>query len=278
MSPLAVISYALWTNRYHRDSQVLGSSIVLDRRAYSIIGVMPRSFEFPPADGQLDQTQIWVPMSLTAGELSEEYAGFWGYRMVARLKDGISLSQAAQDADRVAREVMRNFPAHMSAIHIQGDVKLLREVAVGEVRPLLRTLFLAVSIVLLIACVNVAGLLLVRAIRRRREYAVRLALGARSSVIIRESVFEGLLLSLAGGLVGLGFAAIVIRTALHLLPESMPRVDAISMDATVADVCVCSRFGHGRSLQSCACLRGVADEFDGEPERGSENGERFSEP
>ena len=232
--PLAVISYALWTNRYHRDPQVLGSSIVLDRRAYSIIGVMPRSFEFPPADGQLDQTQIWVPMSLTAGELSEEYAGFWGYRMVARLKDGISLSQAAQDADRVAREVMRNFPAHMSAIHIQGDVKLLREVAVGEVRPLLRTLFLAVSIVLLIACVNVAGLLLVRAIRRRREYAVRLALGARSSVIIRESVFEGLLLSLAGGLVGLGFAAIVIRTALHLLPESMPRVDAISMDATVA--------------------------------------------
>src|ERR1019366_2991063 len=87
---------------------------------------------------------------------------------------------------------------------------------------------------LLIACVNVAGLQLVRAIRRRREYAVRLALGAGSSVILRESVFEGLVLSVAGGLLGMAFAAIAIRTALHLLPESMPRVDSISIDATVA--------------------------------------------
>jgi putative ABC transport system permease protein len=121
----------------------------------------------------------------------------------------------------------------MSAIHIRGDVTLLREYAVADVRPLLHTLFFAVSIVLLIACVNVAGLLLVRAIRRRREYAVRLALGARSSVIVRESVFEGVLFGMAGGLLGLAFSAIAIRTALHLLPESMPRVDSISMDATV---------------------------------------------
>jgi putative ABC transport system permease protein len=232
--PLAVISYALWLNRYHRDVHVLGSSIVLDRRAYTIIGVMPRSFEFPLQDGQLNQAQIWVPMSLTAGELSDDHAGYWGYQVVARLKDGDTLAQAAQDADRVAQLVMRNFPARMSAIHIQGDVKQLREYAVADVRPLLRTLFLAVSIVLLIACVNVAGLLLVRAIRRRREYAVRVALGARSSAIVRESVFEGLVLSVAGGLLGLAFAAIAIRTALHLLPESMPRVDSISVDATVA--------------------------------------------
>jgi predicted permease len=231
--PLAVISYALWLNRYHRDAHVLASSIVLDRKAYSIIGVMPRSFEFPLVDGHLDQSQLWVPMSLTPDELSDQHAGFWGYHMVARLKDGVTLSQAAQDADRVARQIMLNFPASMSAIHIRGDVTLLREYAVGDVRPLLRTLFLAVSIVLLIACVNVAGLLLVRAIRRRREYAVRLALGAGSVVIIRESVFEGLLLSLAGGLLGLAFAATAIRTALHLLPESMPRVDSISMDGRV---------------------------------------------
>ena len=230
---LAVISYALWMNRYHRDPNVLENSIVLDRKAYTIIGVMPRSFEFPLEDGQLEQAQLWVPMSLTPDELSDQHAGFWGYQMVARLKDGVTLSQAAQDADRVARQIMRSFPASMSAIQIQGDVTLLREHAVGDVRPLLRTLFLAVSIVLLIACVNVAGLLLVRAIRRRREYAVRLALGAGSGVIIRESVFEGLLLSLAGGLLGLAFAATAIRTALHLLPESMPRIDSISMDGRV---------------------------------------------
>ena len=232
--PLAVISYALWRRRYQRDPDVLGSTIVLDRRPYSIIGVMPRSFQFPLEDGQLDQAQLWVPLSLTPEELSEQHAGFWGYQMVARLKDGVTFSQAAQDADRVARQVMRNLPAAQSAIHIQGDVQSLIEYGVAEVRPLLRTLFLAVSVVLLIACVNVASLLLVRAIRRRSEYAVRLALGARSSVIIRESLFEGLLLGVAGGLLGLAFAAIAIQTTLHLLPDSMPRVDSISLDATVA--------------------------------------------
>jgi predicted permease len=231
--PVAVISYELWLKRFHRDPHILGSSIDLDRKVYTIIGVMPRSFDFPLADGQLDQTQLWVPMSLTPGELSDENAGYWGYHMVGRLNDGVTLEQAAQDVDRVTRQVMRNFPARMAAIHIQGDVRLLREYAVGDVRPLLRTLFLAVSMVLLIACVNVAGLLLVRAIRRRREYAVRLALGARASVILRESLVEGLLLSLAGGLLGLAFAAIAIRAALQLLPDSMPRVDSIAIDATV---------------------------------------------
>jgi len=231
--PVAVISYELWLKRFHRDPHILGSSIDLDRKVYTIIGVMPRSFDFPLADGQLDQTQLWVPMSLTPGELSDENAGYWGYHMVGRLNDGVTLEQAAQDVDRVTRQVMRNFPARMAAIHIQGDVRLLREYAVGDVRPLLRTLFLAVSMVLLIACVNVAGLLLVRAIRRRREYAVRLALGARASVILRESLVEGLLLSLAGGLLGLAFAAIAIRAALQLLPDSMPRVDSIAINATV---------------------------------------------
>src|SRR5258708_6531251 len=232
--PLAVISYALWLNRYQRDPHVLGTSIALDRKIYSIVGVMPSSFEFPLEDGRLDQAQLWIPMSLTSDELSDQHAGFWGYQMVARLKDNVTLAQAAQDADRVAKQIMRNLPVAQSAIPIKGDVTPLLEYDVAEARPLLRTLFFAVSIVLLIACVNVAGLLLVRAIRRRREYAVRLALGARSGVIIRESVFECLLLSLAGGLLGLAFAAIAIRTALHLLPDSLPRINSISIDATVS--------------------------------------------
>ncbi len=121
----------------------------------------------------------------------------------------------------------------MTAIHIQGDVTPLLETVVAEVRPLLRTLLMAVAIVLLMACVNVAGLLLVRAIRRRREYAVRLALGARPAAILRESVCEGLVLSLAGGLLGLGLAAAAIRVVLRSMPESMPRVESISMDGMV---------------------------------------------
>jgi len=230
--PLAVISYSLWLDRFHRDPGVLGSSIELDRKTYSIIGVMPRSFEFPLQAGHLNIAQLWLPMSLTPGELSAP--GRWGYNMVARLKNGVTIAQAAQDADRVARQIMLGLPTTMSAIRIQGDIKPLREAVVADVRPLLRTLFAAVAIVLLIACANVAGLLLVRAIRRRREYAVRLALGARSTAILRESLLEGLLLSVTGGLLGLALAAIAIRVALRLLPESMPRVDSISVNATVA--------------------------------------------
>jgi len=231
---LVVISYSFWLEHFHRDRDVLGTLIVLDRRPYTIIGVMPRDFEFPLQPGRLNQAELWVPLSLTPDELSEQSAAFWAYHMVARLKDGTTLSQAAQDADRVSKQVMRDFPPNMSRIRIQGDARLLRDFAVADARPLLRTLLFAVSIVLLIACVNVAGLMLVRSIRRRREHAVRLALGAGSGVIIRESVLEGLLLSLAGGLLGLGFATILVRTALRLLPESMPRIDSIAIDATVA--------------------------------------------
>jgi putative ABC transport system permease protein len=230
--PVAVISYALWTNRFHSDPHVLGNSIVLDRKPYSIIGVMPRDFEFPLETGRLDQAQLWVPLSLGADELSQN--GFWGYQIVARLKHGVTVQQGALDADRVAQEVMRGFPPQMAAIHIRGDVTPLHEYAVAEARPLLRTLLLASFVVLLIACVNVAGLLLVQAIRRRRESAVRLALGARSSAILRASVLEGLLLSFVGGLLGLLLAAIAVRIAVQRLPESMPRVDSISVDGTVA--------------------------------------------
>jgi len=231
---IAVIGYALWTNRYHRDPRAVGATIELDRKPYTIIGVMPRDFEFPLQAGRLDQAQLWVPMSLTSEELSEEEAGFFGYQMVARMKDGVSPAQAAQDADRVSRQIMSSFPATMSKIHIRGDVQLLSEVLTGNTRPLLRVLSIAVSVVLLIVCANVAILMLVRAVRRHREYAVRLALGARSSAILADTVLEGLLLSFSGGLLGLIFAGIAVRIASHALAESMPRIDSISIDAPVA--------------------------------------------
>lgn len=232
--PLAVISYGLWVNRFQRDPRVLGSSMTLDRRSYTIIGVMPRNFEFPLQPGRLDQAQLWVPMSLSADELSEDNRGSWGYHMVARMRDGITVAQAASDAERVAQQIMLGFPASMSAIHIRGDAIPLREYFVSDSRPILRALLYAVLVVLLIACLNVAGLLLVRAIRQRREYAVRLALGARPGAILRESMSEGLLLSLSGGILGLALAFVLVRTALHLLPESMPRIDSISVDSRVA--------------------------------------------
>jgi putative ABC transport system permease protein len=230
---LAVLSYGLWVTRYHRDPHIAGSSIVLNRTTYTIIGVMPRSFEFPLVAGRLNSPQLWVPLSLTRDELSDDAAAAWGYHLVARLKDNVSVARASTDVDRVAEQIMRNFPVRMSAIHIRGDATLLLEYAVRDAQPLLRTLFLAVSIVLLIACVNVAVLLLVRAIRRRREYAVRLALGARPGALLRGALCEGLLLSMTGGLLGLGLTAVALRAAPRFLPESMPRIHSVSLNATV---------------------------------------------
>lgn len=231
---VVVISDALWQDRYHRDPHVLGSAIQLDRKTYTIVGVMPRGFEFPVDAERLDQAQLWVPLSLTPDELSDQSAGVFGYHIVARLKKGVSVQAAAQDADRVAHEIMRNFPPTMTAIRIRGDAIPLREYIVGETRPVLRALFAAVAVVLLIACVNVAVLLLVRAIRRRRESAVRLALGAQASAILRQSIVEGLVLSGAGALLGFVFAAVAIRTLLRYLPDSIARIDAVNIDPGLA--------------------------------------------
>jgi predicted permease len=224
----------LWMNRFHRDTNVIGASLVLDRKPYQVIGVMPRNFEFPLSFGTLAGTQVWVPLSLTPDELSEENAGFFGYQMIARLKGGTTVQQGAEDADRVAHQIMSEFPPTMSALKLEGDVEPLREFVISDVRPILRTLFMAAAIALLIACVNVSGLLLVRAIRERREYAVRVAIGASSNRIIREAAVEGMLLSILAGVLGLALAAVAIRMALHFLPDSLPRVSSVSINPVVA--------------------------------------------
>ena len=235
---VAVISYAMWLKRFHRDAAILGKTIDLDNRSYTVIGVMPRNFEFPVQVGRLNHTDLWVPMSLTPDERAEAHEGVWAYQMVARLRDGVTARHAASDVDRVSQVISRNFPPSMAAIKIRGDAAPLRERVVGNVRPMLNALLGAVSIVLLIACVNVAGLLLVRAIRRRREYAVRLALGAGPGRILRESVVEGTVLSITGGLLGLVLALGIVRVALHLLPESMPRINEIAINGAVVGFAV----------------------------------------
>ena len=143
-------------------------------------------------------------MSFTPHELSTPAAANWSYQMVGRLKPGVSAEQAQTDAERVAQEIMRNYPAMMANLHISAVVRPLQEETVEQSRPLLRTLFLAVAVVLLIACVNLAGLMLVRAIRRQREFAVRLALGARAAALLRQAILESLVLSVGRRHAGAG--------------------------------------------------------------------------
>src|SRR5580698_10314148 len=115
---VVVLSYATWKNRFNANPQILGAKILLDRKPYIVIGVMPRTFEFPLVTGQLNRTELWVPMSFTAQELTPAAASSWSYGMVGRLKPGISAQQAQIDAERVARDIMRNYPAMMASLHI----------------------------------------------------------------------------------------------------------------------------------------------------------------
>jgi putative ABC transport system permease protein len=230
---VTVLSYRAWQSRFHGDPGILGSKILLNRKPYIVIGVMPRNFEFPLVAGRLNQSELWVPMSFTPDELSPTSGANWGYNMIGRLKPGVSMERANQDAERVAQEIMRNFPPEFKQIHITAHVKSLKESAVDAGRPLVHILTYAVLVVLLIACLNVAGLLLVRAIRRRRELAVRLALGATPGALIGNSLMEGILLSGAGGVLGLLLAAVALKVTVPLLPESMPRIDGIHLDMGV---------------------------------------------
>jgi predicted permease len=228
--PVAVLSYSTWKTRFNANPQILGSKILLDRKPYTVIGVMPRSFEFPLITGQLNHTELWVPMSFDSDELAPVAAANWSYQMVGRLKPGVTPAQARSDAQSVAVEIMRNFPPMIASLRVDSVVRPLQEETVSDARPLLRTLFLAVAVVLLIACVNLAGLMLVRAIRRQREVAVRLALGASSAALIRQTILESLVLSVTGGVVGLALAAAALKVGKSLLPQSLPRVDEIALN------------------------------------------------
>ncbi|GGG95968.1 ABC transporter permease [Silvibacterium dinghuense] len=232
--PVAVLSYASWVDRFHGDPHVLGTRILLNRNPYIVIGVMPKDFEFPLVPGHLNRSDLWVPLSLTPEELSPSNAASWGSRMVGRLKPGVTIDQAQSDSERVAQEIMRNYPAFMASLHISAVVQPLSQETVSDARPLVRMLFLAVAVVLLIACFNLAGLLLVRAIRRQRELAVRLAIGAPAAALVRQALLESLTLSVMGGVLGVTLAAIGLHVGKSVLPENLPRINEISLNWTVA--------------------------------------------
>ncbi len=226
---VVVLSYGIWRSRFNGDTKTLGTKILLDRKPYVVIGIMPRDFEFPLVPGHLNRSELWVPMSLAPEELTTGIST-WTFQMVGRLKPGITAGQATSDAERVAEETMRNYPGFMRNLRIHAIVRPLQEVTVEKARPLVRTLFLAVAVVLLIACANLGGFLLVRSIRRRREIAVRMALGARAATLLWQALLESLVLSMTGGLIGLGLAAAAVRVGVSLLPETLPRVSEIGLD------------------------------------------------
>jgi len=229
---VALLSYALWQARFHGDPKVLGAHLDIDRKPYVVIGVMPSDFEFPVLAGRLNHTAIWKPMSFSPQERADTGDNFQ-YGAVARIKPGFTRAQAEQDANRVAAAIQAEYPAAMG-IRVSASLIPLQDDAVENARPLLRVLFGAVIVVLLIACANLAGLLLVRGVRRRREIAVRQALGASGGTLLRYSTMESLLVSVIGGALGLVLAWACLRWWVSLLPESLPRVGEIRLNWEVS--------------------------------------------
>jgi predicted permease len=231
---VAVLSYGTWKSRFNGDPHILGARVLLDRKPYIVIGVMPRNFEFPLNAGHLSRCELWVPMSLSRQELSPEANASWYLNLVGRLKPGITPAQAQSDATLVAQQIMRSYPPAIANFRIRPVVYPLQQITVVQTRPMLRMLFLAVAVVLLIACANLAGLLLVRAIRRQRETAVRLAIGAPAFTLLRQTMLESLVVSIAGCLLGIGLAALALAIGKNHLPETLPLMNEIALNWTVA--------------------------------------------
>jgi len=224
-APVTVLSHALWQERYQGDPRVLGKTIELDRRPYTIIGVMPPEFQSPIGLGGLAPCDLWVPMSLTPVEKGAEADNF-DYGAVARLKPSVTPQQAQQDVDRVTAIIQAKLPD----IKLRTSLRSLKEETVREARPVLRVLLAAVALILLIACANLANLQLVRAAGRRREFGVRLALGAARRTMLRQSLTESLLLSAIGGLLGVALAVVLVHVARTSLVDVVPRLNEIAVN------------------------------------------------
>ena len=221
---VAVLSHALWQKRFGGDPAIVNKSIVLEGKACQVIGVMGQDVTFPQT------VDLWVPMNFDADpEMKLRKAHF--LRPIGRLREGVSLVQAQADTDVVAAQLERQYPDSNTGWNLR--LIPLREQLVGSSRTTLFVLFGAVGFVLLIACANVANLLLVRAATRQKEIALRTALGASRWRIVRQMITESLLLALCGGALGALLAAWGVQLLVKLTEGSLPPTATVKIDATV---------------------------------------------
>lgn len=228
---VAVLSHEMWQSTFGGASSIVGRAITLDGISYTVVGVMPKGFEFPI---QNPPPSLWTTLADDAvGKRAATSArGADMLTVVARLKPGVTLSQATADLSLIARNIATQFPDTNKGYNA-ANVKPEMENLVGDTRQPLNVLFAAVVFVLLIACANVAGLMLARASRRRSEIAIRSAMGATRLEIVRQVLVESVFLSLCGGALGIALSVILLRTMLRFVPQDLPRLDQVSVDGAV---------------------------------------------
>jgi putative ABC transport system permease protein len=231
--PVVILSDGLWRRGFAADPGVLGRAILLDRVSYTIVGVMPRSFVFPNRGPQLNSepADVFVPISFTNRELNG-FGSMYNNSVVARLKPGVSVGQADAEARTIATSIVRELypPQLADGFPLSASAVTMRDGTVGNVERLLYILLAAIGVVLLIACADVANLLLTRAIGRGREIAVRSALGAGRGRLAGQILVESGVLAFAGGALGIVLAYWSTATIARLAPPTIPRLHELSLD------------------------------------------------
>ena len=218
-----VLSHGMWQRRFGADPNILGRSVTLGGSPATVVGVMPAGFYFPDRDAE-----FWRPIALDAAKPSRggHYLG-----VIARLKDGVSVDQANAEMKTIAERLAKQYPN--TNRDESAAVIVLRDLIVGPIRPMLMTLLAAVAVVVLIACANVANLLLVRASMREKEIAIRAAMGAGRRRLVMQMLAESVVLALAGGALGILLAWASLTPIRTLSAGSIPRVAEVTLDPRV---------------------------------------------